>query len=315
MTQAAIITAPAPVLAASEQGEPTIEELSALLPSEAAAPVAEVAADGTEPVVDPAAPVVDPVVEAAATAEADAAAERANKAAARAREGSRRYAATQAQLREQAAIVQRAARDAEQLRYENAQARQRDAELKRDPYKALKGLGMTDADLAARAMRENTPEALLEQERQERISLAQKLEAMEQRLVNERKASHRAQEEAKFTALADNEASFPRLSQLSATAQLAIVKAALSQVEANGYPTERMTNEQVAEICEQYLAPKRAPKAAPVVPVVRTAPKPSGKTLTNALAQTRAVAPAAWDSLSEEQQLAHIAASLPDPTS
>ncbi len=309
MTQPVILPpAPAPVLAASEQGEPTIEELAALLPeAEAvAAPVVE-AAEATE--------VVEETVEEVAAPEPDAALERAQKAAAKAREGSRRYAATQEQLRQQAAQVQRAAREAEQLRQENAAARRLEAELKADPYKALKARGMTDADLATRAMRENTPEAAmveireqLEQERAARV-------ALEQRLTSERQARELIEVEAKFAQVADDEEAYPRLSQLTTHAQLSVVKAALSQIRANGHDTSQLSDAQVAEACEIYLAPKRALKPA-VAPVstVRTVPKPSGKTLTNAMTQTRVVAPAVWDDLSEEQQLAHLAAALPDPT-
>ncbi len=319
MTQQATVTAPvitgAPILTASEQGEPTIEELAALLPTEEAPVLEPVALEGTEAEpVEPAeaAPVVDP----AAPTEADAAAERANKAAAQARAGSKRYAATQEALREQAAQVQRAAREAEQLRRRVAQADALDRELKADPYKALKGRGMTDADLAQRAMRENTPEAgmlrLQEQVEQERAARV----ALEGRLRSEREATQKARAEDAFTHLADDEAAYPRLSQLNADAQLDVASAALKRISANGYDIATLSDAQVAEACERYLAPKRAAKAAAVAPpaqVVRTTPKPSGKTLTNAQAQTRVVAPAAWDSLSEEQQLAHIAASLPEP--
>ncbi len=300
MTQQATVTAPvitgAPIITTSEQGEPTIEELAALLPVEEAPvlePVAVEGADGepVEPV--EAAPVVEPVV----VPDVDAAAERANKAAAQARAGSKRWAATQEALREQAAQVQRAAREAEQLRHRVSQAELLDRELKADPYKALKGRGMTDADLAARAMRENTPEAgmlrLQEQVEQERAARV----ALEGRLRSEREAAQTARAEAAFTQLADDEAAYPRLSQLNADAQLDVASAALKRIAANGYAIDNLSDAQVAEACERYLAPKRAPKAAaavtPPAQVMRTTPKPSGKTLTNAQAQTRVVAPAA----------------------
>jgi hypothetical protein len=315
------VAAAKPVLTASEQGEPTVEELAALIDPATAAPLEPYATDLAPEAPKPAEPATaatDPVESAADTAEADAAHDRAQKAAARAREGSRRYAETQAALREQRAQVHRAAHDADVLRRENAAARQREAGLKADPYKALKELGMTDADLAARAMRENTPEAvtqrLADQLAEERAARV----ALETRLANERAASHQAQAEATFTRVADDEASYPRLSQLATSAQLTVAKAALQQISRNGYDIGGLSDAQVAEACEAYLAPKRAAKVA-AAPTRTAAPttsaaKPSGRTLTNAQAQTRVVAPASWDSLSEEQQLAHIAASLPEPT-
>lgn len=321
MTQAVLATSipvaatAAPVgPAASEAGEPTLEEIAASM----AEPVAEVV---VEPIVteEPATEAATEPVAATEPAEADAALERATKAAARAREGSRRYAETQRQLQESAQRTQHAAREAEQLRQENAQAKQREAAYKQDPYKALKDAGMTDHQLAERAMRENSPEATLlrlqEQVEQERTAR----QALEQRLVSEREAVRAAEAqqrmESAFVAVADDEATYPRLAQLNSGAQLTVAQAALKQIRSNGYNTNGMSNAQVAEACEIYLAPKKGAKTTAAAPAVaKPVAKMSGKTLTNAQAQTRTVAPAAWDTLSEDQQLAHIAASLPEPT-
>lgn len=315
MTQPVIAVSPAApvaapvVLAASEAGEPTMEEL--------AASMAEPEADAVvAPVVEPTAEALpvqaaEPVKEEPATAEADAALERATKAAARAREGSRRYAETQRQLSEQSAQRQHIERQAAQLRQENAAAKQREEALLKDPYKALKDRGMTDVQLAERAMRENTPEAAtmrleaaLEAERNARV-------ALENRLASEQQAAARQRVEADFVSEADNETAYPRLSQLNASVQLTVATAALRQIAANGYDVSRFSHAQVAEACEAYLAPKRAGKTTAAAPVPKpVVPKPSGKTLTNAQAQTRTVAAASWDDLSEEQQMAHLAASL-----
>ena len=327
MTQAVLAIQPAaPALPngpnASEAGEPTMEELAASLPEpspetreedaaaakallEPAEPAAEEPADPTattEPA--PAAPVEPP---------ADEALERAQKAAAKAREGSRRYAETQRMLAEQSARVQAAAREAAMLRERQAQYEAREATLKADPYKALKDLGMTDADLATRALRENTPEAVthrleqaLEQERNARVALEQRLAAQQQAAVAERAQSE-------FIATATNAEDYPELAVRRPAVQLAAARAALAQIAANGHPTSHLTTEQIAEAAELWLAPttpKAKPKAAEPVKAAPAAAKPSGVTLTNKQAQTRAVAPAAWDSLSDEQQLAHLAAQL-----
>lgn len=319
------MNAPAPAITGApivdpgiSAGEPTVEELARLIPDDAVReepviPVVASEADSTttEPIAgDPEPAAAEPV---APTPEQDAALERATRAAEQARAGSRRYAATQEALREQQAQVQRAAREAEYLRQENAEARRREQLLKQDPYAALKGLGMTDADLAARAIRENTPEAVtyrleqqLTEERNARLHL-------EQRLADERRAGQQAAAEVKFTQIADDESSYPRLSQLNTTAQLAVAKAALAQIAANGYDIARLSDAQVAEASETYLRPKREPKAAAARPVAIAPSKSSGRTLTNGQSQVRTTAPAPWDSLSEEQQIAAIAAGLPEP--
>ncbi len=308
---------------ASEQGEPTIEELAALLPeplpttidesaaeAKAALEPGEVAEAEVTAAEEPA--VVDPV----APTEADAAAERALAAAKVARAGSRRYAAQQEALRTQAAQVQQAAREAETLRQRVAQADALDRELKADPYKALKGRGVTDVDLAARAMRENTPEAVT-QRLQEQLDAERTARlALETRLENEQKAARQArvvaQAETDFTAIADDDAKYPELSQLTAEGQLANARLALARIERNGHTTGDLTTAQIAEAAERYIKMTRKAKAAAaaVVPAVAKA-KPSGVTLTNRQAQTRAVAPAEWDSLTEDQQIAHLAATLP----
>lgn len=325
MNQPVLAIAP-PVAAAPavDLGEPTMEELAALVGDPIAAEVTTEPVEAAEPVVE-----AEPATEAAAEpaaptepTEADAALERATKAAERARQGSRRYAETQRMLADQQHASQRAAQEAEQLRRENAAARQREQTLKADPYKALKDLGMTDQQLAERAIRENSPEAMTLRLAEELKAERSAREALEQRLVNEqREAARRSaaqQAEAHFAQVADNEAAFPRLAQLSTEVQLTVARAALDRIKANGYDVTRLSNEQIAEASEAYLAPKRAPKPPTVNPPVvapKAAPaKTSGVTLTNKQAQTRTVAPAQWDQLSEEQQLEHIAAGLPEPT-
>ncbi len=329
MTQQAVApVVAAPVAApAAEQGEPTMEELAALVgdpkedPAAAAAPVVDAAKTETAESTDAVAEAAEPAEPA--PSEADAALERATKAAAKAREGSRRYAETQRQLSEQNARAQQVQREAEQLRQENAAARQREAAYKQDPYKALKDAGMTDVQLAERALRENSPEAVvtrlqeeLAAERAERRAFEQRLE---QRATEEREASARHQRTADFVSEADNETNYPRLSQLAPAVQLTMARDAVRQIAANmantpGFDVRRLSHAQVAEACELLLSPKRAAKQA-AAQATETAQrpavtKPSGKTLTNALAQTRTVAPAQWDDLTEEQQMAHMAANL-----
>ncbi len=321
MTQQAVVAPapaaapPAPVVAAapaSEGGEPTMEELAASMADpEAAAPVAPVveaeAADAKD---------AEPAAEAepAAPSEADAALERATKAAAKAREGSRRYKETQQRLAETNAIAERHAREAEQSRQELAAARQREAAYKQDPYKALKDAGMTDVQLAERAMRENTPEAIVQKLQEELAQERSERRAYEQRMAEQaaeaREQAARQQRTAEFVSVADDEATFPRLSQLDADVQLTMARDVVRRCAAKGIDVKRLSHEQVAEECERLLTPKRAPTSA-AAPTPRPAvTKPSGKTLTNAAAQTRTVAPADWDSLTEEQQMAHMAAGL-----
>lgn len=311
----------------SDGGEPTMEQLAALLPdADAAAPtVAEPPATEGEQTAEPTEPTTeDKPAEAAPKSDPaeDEALERAAKAAQKAREGSRRYAQTQEALRQQQAEVQRAAREAEQLRQENAAAKAREEALLKDPYKALKDRGMTDRDLAERALRENTPEAVTERlanelkaEREARLALEQRIESEQ---AKAKAAAEKAATQAEYIQHADDANRFPELSQLTSKAQLHWAVLALQTIEANGYSTKGLAPAQVAEAAEKLLSMSRKPgkttAAAPAAKPAATGAKPSGKTLTNTMAQTRTVAPANWDDLSDEQQLAHIASSLPDPT-
>ena len=316
MTQPVNVVQPTPAPVAAE---PTMEELAAsMLPPEEPAPAPAEAPAEAAPEAEATAETTEPAAaEEPAPAAADEALERAAKAAQRAREGSKRYAETQRQLAEQAAQTQRAAYESEQLRRENAQARQREATLKQDPYKALKDLGMTDAELAQRAMRENSPEAAtlrleeqLNQERNARLALEQRLE------TQQRQAAMRQAEHGFLEAAADVDA-FPELAVRRPAVQLIAAREALKQIAANGHETRHLSHAQIAEAAELWLARNESPKAKtkPVeAPPPKPKAKPSGVTLTNQQAQARTVAPAGWDSLSEEQQLAHIAAALPDPT-
>jgi hypothetical protein len=311
-------------------GEPSMEDLAALLPDPNAPAVAlpgsergnappppqEAAKEGEqEKTEEPDAP--DAPAEPAVDKEA---LERAEAAARKAREGSRRYREVlEAQSRVQAE-AERAAREATEHRRRAEEAARFQEDLRKDPYAALKKLGMTDAELAERALREGTPEnelrTLLQQQQEALASERQRREALEQRLENERQAAVRQQAEANFIRLADDERSYPRLSQLASSAQLAVAQAALQQIASNGYDVGGLSDTQVAEACEQFLAPKRAAKAEPK-PAPAAAPPPAARqattTLTNAVSAQRATAPRPWEELSDEEQISAIAASLPDP--
>lgn len=305
---------------ASEGGEPTIEELAALVGEPIQEPVKE------EPVVaEETAAVEEPPTEgeAAAAAPVDEALERATKAAAKAREGSRRFKETQEQLRITAQREQQHAQEVERLRRETAAARQREEALLKDPYRALKERGMTDEQLARRAMQENSPEALVLRVQEELQAERAARQALETRLAEEREAVRaqavKQQAEAAFFEAAKDAEAFPELAIRRPAVQLAAARAALAQIEANGFPTRHFTNEQIAEAAEEWLKPttpkKKAEPVAPPAPVAKPPlAKTSGKTLTNAQAQTRTAAPAGWDALTEEQQIAHLAAQLPEPT-
>lgn len=327
--------APAPLV-----GEPTIESLAALVPDPvpAATPGAErgdipappmqdkaTADEKEEPAKAKVKEEADPEeAEEPAEAAADKAAlERAEAAAKRAREGSRRYREMLENQRRVQFEAERLAREAEENRRQAIEAQRFQEELKKDPYASLKRLGMTDQELAERALREGTPEhemrTLLQQQQEALAAERQRLQALEQRIENERQATLRQQAEAKFHSIADNESSYPRLSLLAPTAQLAVAEAALKQIASNGYDVRGLSDDQVAEACERFLAPKRAAKAvsapASAKPAPAAAPAPKANTsLTNAVSNTRATAPRPWEDLSDDEQIAAIAASLPDAT-
>jgi hypothetical protein len=334
MTQPVITNQPTPAGAAPtptitgqpiitpDAGEPTMEQLAASMSD----PVAEEtpSASAETPAEAPAKETIEAATEADAKPSPEEAAEvdrleRAEKAKQKAREGSRRYAETQRLLQEQAARTQQAAAEAERLRRENEAARQREAEYQQDPYAALKKRGMTDVDLAQRAMREGTPEAMaarLEQQVKEERAARQALEA---RLAEQTRQAQAERAQADFAAIAKNAETYPELAGYRPSAQLQAAREALAKIRSNGFPTEHFTNEMIAEaanlhIRDEWLEKKpvsaKAPAPAPKPAIAKT----SGKTLTNAQAQTRTTAPASWDDLTTEQQMAHLAASLPDPT-
>lgn len=310
---------------ASEGGEPTMDELAALIPDSAMkaepTPSAEPAApkDPAEPAAEE--PVKEPTVEEKTEKDTiTAAQERAEKAAASARQGSARYKETQARLQQEASARQRIEQEAMALRREAQAAREREEAYQKDPYKALKDRGMTDRDLAERAMRENSPEALtlkleaqLQEERQARI-------ALERRIETERETARmhavRSQAEAAFFKAAGDVDSYPELAVLRPAVQLVAAREALATMQANGYDTRSLTNGQIAEAAQEWLTmerkatPAKETKATPA-PAKPTA-RPSAQTLTNAAAQTRVVAPANWDDLTDDQQIAHLAQQLPE---
>lgn len=308
-------------------GEPSFEQLAALLPEpssalpgaeRAVAPPAEaVKPEPTEGEETPA----EPEAEAAPAVDKDAL-ERAEAAAKKAREGSRRYReALESQRRVQAEAA-RSAREAAEYRRQAEEAAQLQQSLRKDPYAALKKLGMTDHELAERALREGTPEnemrVLLQQQQETIAAERQARQQLEQRLEADRQAVARQQAEANFARIADNEGAYPRLAQLSSSAQLAVAQAALQQITNNGYDVSALDDEQVAEACERFLAPKRGAKAAPAAklpppPAVAPAKQPANTTLTNQVANARATQPRPWEELTDDEQIAQIAASLPDP--
>lgn len=326
-------------------GEPTFDELAALLPDNNALPGAEKAntslADVTKPNDEAKAkegeseeekkakegeeePEEEKEEDKEESAEAKEALERAEAAARKAREGSRRYREMLEQQRRVQMEAERAAREAAEHRRRAEEAARFQEDLRRDPYAALKKLGMTDQELAERALREGTPEnelrTLLQQQQEALAAERQRREALEQRLEAERQAQIRQQAEANFQRIADNEQAYPRLSQLAPAAQLAVAQAALQQIASNGYDPSVLDDEQVAEACERFLAPKKAPKsapaqtrpAAPAAPAAAAPPKASN-TLTNAVSTTKASMTRPWEELSDDEQIAAIAASLPDP--
>lgn len=299
--------------------EPTIEELASLLPDPNAAPVAEPApgeeAKATE---KPEGEAEEPEEKPEPAADQDALA-RAEAAARKAREGSRRYREVLESQKRVQAEAERASREAAEHRRRAEEASRFQEDLRRDPYAALKKLGMTDQELAERALREGTPEhemrTLLQQQQEALASERQARQRLEQRLESDRQAADRQRLEANFTRLADDERAYPKLSQLASSAQLAVAEAALKQIANNGYDVSGFTDDQVAEACEQFLAPKRAPKTAPATPaakppVAQSSPKTT--TLTNQVSAARATAPRPWEELSDDEQIAAIAASLPE---
>jgi hypothetical protein len=315
------VIAPVTVEASTGPSPAEVEALAALIPDTAikgvdvGTAVTSVSPQEKIQIEQPTEPTDAPPAEATKTSDGvdTEALERAEAAAKRAREGSRRFREMQETQQREAAQRQAVQREAERLRQEAEEYRKLKEDLDRDPYAALKARGMTEQALAERALREGTPEQAIHELNRKLERAEQARVALEQRLQLEREESNARQVEQNFLKVADNDERYPRLAQLNSAAQLAVVRASLQQIVNNGYEVSGLSDEQVAEACEKFLAPKKGKAATKLAPTAAAA-KPAPKTLTNAVATERAMAPKPWDELSDEEQIAQIAAMLPGPS-
>jgi hypothetical protein len=236
--------------------------------------------------------------------------DRARAAAAKARESAGRNR----QLMEQQKALERQTAQAQQriaqLQHENEQARRFQAQLAQDPYAALKQLGMTEEQLAHRAVREGTPEAMiakiqeqLRQERAERI-------ALESRLVEEKRAIAVRQGENAFVQLTADDSKYPHLSELPPRTVLLLAKAEVESLVAQGYDVSDFPDADLAKLVEHNLATGKRKKAPPAgTQDAQSKPgqkAPPARTLTNSLGSRKASMPPNFDSLSQDEQFAHL---------
>ena len=258
----------------------------------------EVAAEGT--------PSEEEVEKAAADA-ALSPVDRAKAAAARARDSAGRNR----QLMEQQKVLARQNAAAQErihaLQAQNEQAARFQQQLAQDPYAALKQLGMTEEQLAHRAVREGTPEALIEKVQRQLAEERQARIALENRLVNERQQIALRSAENAFVQLTSDDSKFPLLSELPAKTVLLLAKSATEELVAQGYDVSDFPDSDLCALVEHKLKEGRRGKKAAAQPPPEAKPKPPPvRTLTNALGTSKHSMPSDFDSLSQDEQFAHL---------
>lgn len=254
-----------------------------------------------------------PTEEEAAAAAAEAALsplDRAKAAAAKARESAGRNRHLMAQQKNLARQNAAAQQQIAQLQHQNEQARRFQQQLAQDPYAAMKALGMTEEQLAHRAVREGTPERMIEKVQQQLHEERAARIALENRLVAERQNVAVKQGEVKFLqeSLKDE---YPNLAEMPERLVLTMAKSEVEELTAQGYDLSDFPDADLCALIEHRLATGKRKKAAPAVaPGAKppVPPKPGAKpvTLTNGLGAKKYTMPANFEQLSQDDQFAHL---------
>lgn len=244
----------------------------------------------------------------------------AGRAAKKAREDARRHREREAQANQTAAQVAAIKRENERLAQENKSFHEWRQGLSKDPYAALKQLGMTEEDLARRAITAGSPEekiaqlhAQIEQERKDRKEL-------EDRWNREKTDQIRSNAQKQLVEAANDEAKFPLLSQQPDEVIINQAYVTLQKIQstidpATGLPvdTSKMTYDDICYVLERLWEVKHSSKKKtaasnskePVTtPKESAAPekKPSTNTLTNKLTSQKFVLPKNFEQLSDREQ-------------
>jgi len=250
-----------------------------------------------------------PSDEEVAKAAADAALsplDRAKAAAAKARESAGRNR----QLMDAQKVLSRQNQAAQQrihaLQAQNEQAARFQQQLAQDPYAALKQLGMTEEQLAHRAVREGTPERMIENVQRQLAEERQARLALENRLVTERQNIALRQAETAFVQLTSDDSKFPLLSELPAKTVLLLAKSATEELVAQGYDVSDFPDADLCALVEHKLKEGRRGKRAAAPPPEAKPKPPPIKTLTNSLGTAKHSMPSNFDSLSQDEQFAHL---------
>lgn len=245
------------------------------------------------------------------------------KAAARAREDAKRNRERVEAANRQSAAIDQTRQENERLRQENAQYQAWRESLAKDPYIALKQLGMTEEDLARRAITEGSAEQKiahlhqqLEQERQARLSFEQKIAQDEANKV-------RANSQQQLVETARDEKKYPHLAQQPDDVIINQTYVTLQRIENTINPETgrplgkeylaKMTYDDICFILEssyEHFHSSKASKAASKSKEstgsekdsVAPEKKPTTKTLTNKLGSQKSVLPKNFDQLPDREQ-------------
>ena len=245
-------------------------------------------------------------VEVDRLARAKAVAEKAKQAAERNRKMRAEAAGYQQRAEQSQAEAQRHRAELEQLRAEKA-------EFLKDPtgkFRDYTGGKASTADIARRAIEENTPEFQirqeLAQERASREELQRKLDEFQGKIEAGEHAQKQRAAETAFTTLAADGARFPHLAGQPSAVVLAAAKTIISAV-AQRRPGVSPSDNEVLEYLEYQYATHQKPGSAPASgggdsAASGTKAPSQSRTVTSRMASERSTLPANFDSLGDREQ-------------
>lgn len=192
--------------------------------------------------------------------------------------------------------------------------------LKQDPYAALKTLGMTEQELANRAIKEGSPEALyeklaqqLQDERNERLRL-------EKSIADQKQAVHMRTVETQYLAQAGDATKYPYLQYLPSETILSETQRIVREYKQKGGDPSQVADHDWLEFldlrCKKHIEGRKLGQTSSSESsenssgATSTVPKPTPKTLTNTLGTNTGSAAVDRDKLTRQEQKALLAADL-----
>ena len=230
----------------------------------------------------------------------------AQRAANRARKGSSKVREAQAKIDALSHTAAMAQAKAAQFEKQLGEVRSFQDQLRSDPYKALRALGMTDKQLTERVVQDGSLESLVAETKRELADTKRELEEIKSAGQREKMlAAEKAAETNLVTHVKASAAQYPHLSRQPPAVLIDLVRSALNRLVQMGQPIANRQTEVLQYLESQYRS--NAPPVIQPAPTVEApsdppAQKPKAKTLTNGLGNRKFSFPANYDQLSEREQ-------------